>query len=258
LRELIAAVRHQLNRPDNAAAPPPVRPISVAAIDPQQPPTESVQVNVEVELKPHPKIRKQMAWDHRFLNVAAVAVAIVVVFVALYRTGRLAQPPPVGSPADSAAVSGTTSPVTASSQVTSSPSVDGTTASVIEFAWPGADCWDIFRGDQLVTYGCGAAKQALQAGSYTIKGKHGPVFMPFEVTVKAGSTTRIEMGGLFGFNWPGADCWDIFRGDQFVIHGCGAGKQALQAGTYTIKGKHAPVFAPFEIVVADGGQVKGP
>ena len=36
---------------------------------------------------------------------------------------------------------------------------------------------------------------------------------------------------------------------------CGAKKQALGAGRYIIKGKNAPVFAPFEITVADGGTV---
>ena len=126
------------------------------------------------------------------------------------------------------------------------------------FNWPGEDCWDIFRGDQFVTYQCGAKKQALQAGSYTIKGKHAPVFLPYQVAIKSGSSTQSDLGGIFTFNWPGGDCWDIFRGDQFVTYQCGAKKQALQAGRYTIKGKHAPVFVPFDINVANGAQVKAP
>jgi hypothetical protein len=134
----------------------------------------------------------------------------------------------------------------------------GLAASGLEFKWPGADCWDIFRGERLVTYKCGANQQALEAGTYTIKGKFAAVFMPFDVVIKAGSSTRIEMGGIFEFKWPGADCWDIFRGDQFVTYKCGADHQALEAGTYTIKGKFAPVFNPFQIKVTDGSRVTAP
>jgi hypothetical protein len=126
---------------------------------------------------------------------------------------------------------------------------------VFEFTWPGEDCWDIFRGDEYVAYQCGSKKQALGAGTYTIKGKHAPVFTPFPAAVKDGSSTRIAKGGTFTFQWPGNDCWDIFRGDEFVAYQCGAKKQALGAGTYTIKGKHAPVFNPFEIRIADGADV---
>jgi hypothetical protein len=63
------------------------------------------------------------------------------------------------------------------------------------------------------------------------------------------------MGGVFEFLWPGGDCWDIFRGAELVTYKCGAKKQALGPGRYTIKGKHAPVFAPFEITVTDGATV---
>ena len=126
---------------------------------------------------------------------------------------------------------------------------------VFEVAWPGDDCWDIFRGSEFVTYQCGAKKQALAAGRYIIKGKHGPVFVPVTVDIKEGSLTRLVMGGVFEFAWPGGDCWDIFRGSEFVTYQCGAKKQALGAGRYMIKGKHAPVFDPFEITVIDGGAV---
>jgi len=129
---------------------------------------------------------------------------------------------------------------------------------VIDFNWPGGDCWDIFRGNELVTYQCGAKKQALQAGSYTIKGKNAPVFLPFEAEIKNGSATRIELGGTFSFSWPGGDCWDIFRGEELVTYQCGAKQQALGAGTYTIKGKNAPVFKPFTIQLANGAEVKAP
>jgi TIR domain len=129
---------------------------------------------------------------------------------------------------------------------------------IFDFNWPGDDCWDIFRGKQFVDYACGTRKKAVQAGSYTIKGKYAPVFTPFDVTIKSGSITRIDLGGIFEFNWPGDDCWDIFRGEQFVDYTCGAKKKALQAGSYTIKGKYAPVFTPFNIKVANGAQVKAP
>ena len=64
---------------------------------------------------------------------------------------------------------------------------DGLAASGLEFAWPGDDCWDIFRGADFVTYQCGAKKQALSAGRYTIKGKYTPVFDPFEIKIVDGA-----------------------------------------------------------------------
>ena len=143
-----------------------------------------------------------------------------------------------------------------SSEAAASSSGDGLASNGLEFLWPGDDCWDIFRGKQFVTFQCGAKKQPLQAGSYTVKGKFAPVFMPFEVTIKSGSSTRIDMGGIFDFNWAGDDCWDIFRGEQFVTFQCGAKKQALQAGTYTIKGKFAPVFMPFEVAIKSGSSTR--
>jgi hypothetical protein len=129
---------------------------------------------------------------------------------------------------------------------------------VIDFRWPGNDCWEVFRGDEPVIYQCGAKSQALGPGSYTIKGRHAPVFLPFPVEIKNGSTTRIEAGGVFAYNWTGNDCWDILRGDEIVTYQCGAKKQALGAGTYTIRGRHAPIFNPFQIKVTDGAQVTAP
>jgi hypothetical protein len=129
-------------------------------------------------------------------------------------------------------------------------------ASLLEFVWPGNDCWDIFRGSDYVTHQCGSNTQALAAGTYTIKGKYAQVFVPFEITVKQGAATRIVKGGVFEFVWPGQDCWDIMRSDAYVTHQCGSNKQALEAGTYTIKGKYAAVITPFNVDVKDGASTR--
>ncbi len=88
---------------------------------------------------------------------------------------------------------------TSEPQTAPAASDGGFAASGLEFNWPGGDCWDIFRGEQLVTYQCGANKQALGAGTYTIKGKYAPVFTPFQVNIKSGAATRIEKGGVVRF-----------------------------------------------------------
>jgi hypothetical protein len=137
-------------------------------------------------------------------------------------------------------------------KATPAGSDEGFAASAVQFVWPGGDCWDIFRGEQLVTFNCGSTKQALAAGTYTIKPKHAPVFTPFQVEIKTGAATRIEKGGTFIFKWPGGDCWDIFRGSEEVTHHCGSNKQALEAGHYTIKPKAVAAFAPFEIDIKNG------
>ena len=134
----------------------------------------------------------------------------------------------------------------------------GLAASGIEFQWPGDDCWSIFRGTELVAHQCGTAKQVLSAGRYTIKGRHAAVFPPFDVDIKRDTPARISQGGVFEFAWPGDDCWTVFRGEEPVTHQCGTAKQALSAGRYTIKGKYAPVFTPFDITVSDGAAVKKP
>jgi hypothetical protein len=46
--------------------------------------------------------------------------------------------------------------------------------------------------------------------------------------------------------------WQIYRGDQVVVGHFGSAKQALQAGTYTIKPQNYPVFNPFEVQISDG------
>jgi hypothetical protein len=99
----------------------------------------------------------------------------------------------------------------------------------------------------LVASHWGSAKQALQASTYTIKPKNNPVFKPFDVSIKSGSTAKIELGGILEFNWPGEDDWDVYQAEQLVASHWGSAKQALQAGTYTIKPKNNPVFKPFEM-----------
>ena len=165
---------------------------------------------------------------------------------------------PQRSANDTIAAPAATQTAPSASQAAIAASDGGVAAGAIEFNWPGGDCWDIFRGEQLVTHHCGSNKQALTAGTYTIKAKYAPVFTPFQVTIKNGAATRIEKGGVFLFNWSGGDCWDILRGAQLVTHHCGSSSQALEAGTYTIKGKYAAVFEPFQIKVVDGSQVKAP
>ena len=55
--------------------------------------------------------------------------------------------------------------------------------------------------------------------------------------------------GTFEFKWPGGDCWAVYRGEEKVAGSCGGGKQALQAGIYTVKGNPFAVFSPFSVVV---------
>lgn len=216
------------------------------------------QTRLSVKLAAFKRIRP-------FVAVAAITIATGVAGLLFYFNGqnhRGAGKPterPLGD-------SPTSSPTPRYSEIakpsSSSPagpsSSDGAEASGLDFNWVGDDCWDIFRGEQFVTYQCGSHKQALQAGSYTIKGKYAPVFTSFDVSIKSGNSTRIELGGIFEFHWAGNDCWDIFRGEQFVTYQCGTHKQALQAGNYTIKGKYSAVFTPFNIRVANGAQVKAP
>jgi hypothetical protein len=202
----------------------------------------------------------------RFRPFAAVAALTIVAGVAgllFYLNGRNHRE--VGKPTERQVAEGpTSSPMPqyseidkpTSSQPTSSSSGDVLASGGLDFNWPGDDCWDIFRGEQFVEYDCGSKKKALEAGSYTIKGKYAPVFTPFDVTIKSGTATRIQLGGIFDFNWAGDDCWDIFRGAQLVAYQCGVHKQALQAGTYTIKGKYAPVFTPFEVTIKSGNSTR--
>lgn len=128
----------------------------------------------------------------RLLSAAAVAVIIGGAALLVYfnpqrsATGTIALPdPPTGIDAPSAAASQT-------SEVQAAPAASdgGLAASGLEFNWPGSDCWDIFRGAQLVTHHCGASQQALAAGTYTIKGKYAPVFDAFQIKVADGSQVK--------------------------------------------------------------------
>jgi TIR domain len=144
--------------------------------------------------------------------------------------------------------------VTEPGNTTADKRTGGIAFGTFEFNWPGGDVWDIYQGEQLVATHSGDATQALQAGTYTIKPRSNPVFKPFEVSIKSGTTTKIDMGGIFEFNWPGGDVWDIYQGKQLVATHSGDNTQALQAGTYTIKPRSNPVFKPFEVQIRDGGK----
>ncbi len=68
------------------------------------------------------------------------------------------------------------------------------------------------------------------------------------------SSKVLELSG----KWPGDDCWDIYRGDEFVAYHCGTGRQALQARDYTIKPKHAQVFKLFRVTIHRGKKTTVP
>jgi len=127
---------------------------------------------------------------------------------------------------------------------------------VFEFKWPGGDCWAIYRADKRVSSHCGSARQALQAGSYTIKPSK-PVFHPFDVSITNSAAVKVEKGGTFQFKWPGGDCWTIYRGAKRVASHCGSSKQALQAGVYSIR-PSKPVFDAFDITIRAGEKVSVP
>lgn len=122
---------------------------------------------------------------------------------------------------------------------------------VLEFTWPGNDCWTIYRGKQSVINFCGTAKQALGVGTYTIQPDHFPVFKPFDVKVQANQTTAIMKGGIFNFKWAGGECWDISRGSEKVAESCGAFAQALEPGEYVVKPNGYAVFAPFTVTIEE-------
>jgi hypothetical protein len=64
--------------------------------------------------------------------------------------------------------------------------------------------------------------------------------------------------GVFDFTWPGTDCWEIDRGEAKVAGTCGGGKQALQAGTYTVRPISSAAFKPFKVSVRSGQTVTIP
>ncbi len=136
--------------------------------------------------------------------------------------------------------------------------VAGNDAGHLEFTWPGNDCWQLFRGEVRVAAHCGAGKQVLQAGRYTLKASSAAVFQPVQVDVKANQLTRVDVAaGTFDFNWPGSDCWTIHRGEERVASGCGPARQALQQGRYVVK-TSSNAFEPFEIRIVRDKQLRAP
>jgi hypothetical protein len=130
---------------------------------------------------------------------------------------------------------------------------DDAMAGTFEFKWPGGDCWEIYRGQEKAAGGCGSSKRALQAGTYTVKPSSSGVFLPFTVTVKKGALSSEDaMAGIFEFNWPGRECWEIYRGQEKAAGGCGSSKRALQAGIYTVKPSASAAFEPFSVQVKKG------
>jgi TIR domain-containing protein len=63
-------------------------------------------------------------------------------------------------------VSGT---VAESENTAGDKATDGIAIGTLEFNWAGEDSWDVYQAEQLVASHWGSAKQALQAGTYTIK-----------------------------------------------------------------------------------------
>jgi hypothetical protein len=124
---------------------------------------------------------------------------------------------------------------------------------VFEFKWPGNDLWSIYRGEEKIVDHSGSDKQALQAGTYTVKPYRSAVFLPFRVTVKPNVVTSTDAeGGIFEFKWPGNDSWAIYRGEEKVVDHSGSDKQALQSGTYIVKPSSSATFMPFKIQVKKG------
>jgi hypothetical protein len=135
----------------------------------------------------------------------------------------------------------------------------GLEAGVFDFTWPGMDCWEIDRGEAKVAGTCGGGKQALQAGTYTVKPSTSGVFEPFQIAIKPKTVTSADaMAGTLDFKWPGMDCWEIDRGEAKVAGSCGPGKQALQAGAYTVRPISSAAFKRFKVSVPRGQTVTIP
>ena len=256
-REVLDSVTQLLSR-----VQAPVRTLAPAGLTSEVPGREQTATPVrssvpEVSSKREPKSDRRVLPVPRFFTLVAVTVIVCAVFGMLYKAGYfrrqgIAFPNPQSSLAKQTVSETPTEPKSTPSDATGG----GTAFGSLEFLWPGGDFWQIYRGEQLVTEHMGSGKQALQAGTYTIKATNGPVFSPFEVSIKSGSTTKIETGGILEFNWPGNDFWQIYRGKQLVAEHMGPGKQALQAGTYTIKATNGPVFSPFEVSIKSGSTTK--
>ena len=164
-------------------------------------------------------------------------------------------PTPTASPTQPETTGPTSTPITpAPPTPDATPTAIPTPEGVFEFQWPGGDCWDIFKGDQFVHFVCGPGRHALEAGTYNIRPRHAPVFEPFNISIQRGSVTTVNKGGVFEFQWSGGDCWDIFKGDQFVLFECGSDRQTLEAGTYNIRSRHGegPIFENFDVTIQRG------
>lgn len=211
---------------------------------------------------------KSQGWWHTLPGVltavAAMLTAVSGLILALREAGFFAHAPQAAAPAPAPAPVRAREPVPAPPSARTAPAASATAApgaavsGQFEFAWPGMDCWEILRAGQRVADGCGAARQALQAGGYTVRSKHNQAFAPFDIVVDAGQTTRAEIGGVLQFDWPGNDCWEIRRGEQRVASHCGRARQALQAGDYTVRARQGAVFEPFDVRIADGATVRMP
>jgi hypothetical protein len=135
----------------------------------------------------------------------------------------------------------------------SSGSVATGAPGIFDFKWPGTDCWKISRRDVVAKSGCGGGRHALQAGDYLVSPSSSAVFAAFAISVEPGGTIGADAdAGTFEFNWPGTDCWTIYRGDVEAKRGCGGGTHALQAGTYLLKPSSSAVFVPFSVAVKSG------
>lgn len=210
-----------------------------------------------------PVLHDVPAWRRRALAAVVIVAGVAAVAVGLYRARSAEEGAAAGFSPDAVATGGGATgggsaapdtrvvPLPASTLPTTNAST-GPGVGTLRFVWPGGDCWDIFRGETHVTFHCGASVQPLQAGRYTLKGRGYAVLEPTEVTIAGGSVTTVDVGGAFKFDWPGGDCWDVFRGEQLVTYGCGPSTQALQAGAYEIRGRGYPVFTPFAVRIQKG------
>lgn len=184
------------------------------------------------------------------VRVALVA-AVLSALAGVYQLLRKPAPPSSGPVAVSTSAVGAGAAITHAA--ISAPGIDvAADQGIVDFRWPGADCWLVVQGERSIASGCGAGKHALAAGPYTLKGQFGAPFAPVLFTISAGIATSIAAGGIFDFRWPGGECWQVFRGEQLAAGNCGAARQALQGGSYTLKGQFAAPFAPQTVVIRDG------
>lgn len=120
-----------------------------------------------------------------------------------------------------------------------------------EFEWAGSECWTVYRDKKEVRNGCGSDVVALVPGTYLVK-PSGKVLEPFEITIEAGKTTTVKRpSGTFDFQWPGDECWSVYRRNESIGDGCGSVQLVLTPGTYRVETMQN-VFAPFEIAIEAG------